>query len=200
MSEDYKALYEECKEEKEELEKVSEEVEEELEATIKETTDERDRITEDRNNLKAKLDDARKEGAKTEEKLQKKLAELQEKADTAQARLVKVELANDDMERNVRMMEMTAEQSQSRLDDATENEAFLQGEMEEKIEMINHLEGAMKDMQSEIEVLQTKGGVGGGVAARPPPQPVKAPDTRQEALQMMTLLLKRVQGLEAQLG
>ena len=76
--------------------------------------------------------------------MQKKLAELQEKADTAQARLVKVELANDDMERNVRMMEMTAEQSQSRLDDATENEAFLQGEMEEKIEMINHLEGAMK--------------------------------------------------------
>jgi len=179
----------------------------------------------------------------------------------AQAKLVKVEQANDDMERSVRMMEMTAEQSQSRLDDATENEAFLQGEMEEKVEMINHLEGAMKgpllvgrlpalatplphvppwsrsssqrstlpltpppprppicvwatplfragggvpffspDMQSEIEVLQTKGGDGGGVAARPPPQPVKAPDTRQEALQMMTLLLKRVQGLEAQLG
>ena len=62
----------------------------------------------------------------------------------AQAKLVKVEQANDDMERSVRMMEMTAEQSQSRLDDATENEAFLQGEMEEKVEMINHLEGAMK--------------------------------------------------------
>eukprot|EP00040_Diaphanoeca_grandis_P039234 m.258488 g.258488 ORF g.258488 m.258488 type:complete len:205 (-) comp36643_c0_seq1:213-827(-) len=187
----WKAIAKEHKEEVDEMESLSEDMEKEYQLLQTQVTKERDLAVEQCKDLKSKLDKARKEGGGASDRLTKENNALKAKNEEIALQLQKLEQQNDDFERQVRAIEMSSEGNEEKLESALEDKAFLQSDLEEKEETIAHLESAIKDLQSEIEVLSNKVKKGGGLKR------VAPPTKRGEALTMLTLLLKRVETLEA---
>eukprot|EP00041_Stephanoeca_diplocostata_P009502 m.146393 g.146393 ORF g.146393 m.146393 type:complete len:209 (+) comp17770_c0_seq9:202-828(+) len=204
-AEHWKSVAEEREAELQELEKMSEALEAELEKEVKDLTRSNEKLKEEKNAAVEKLETLRKESHKKNEKLTKQNIELTDRVQTMQQQLVQLETKNDDFERSERELKMTIESTEAMTEKALEEKAFVQMELEEKKSEVAELEEQVKDLKSEIDVLNQRlssssHGTGGAHSNANGQTTLTVPTKRGEALTLLGLLVNRVSALESKLA
>jgi len=162
MKEEYVQKLQEIRDEYDDFQEGSRELEAELEAQleqsesrIKELLAIKQRLEEENETLKEKLDSTQSEAYVQITALQDENAKLRAIKDEMQKYIRELEQSNDDLERAKRATVCSLEDFEQRLNQAIERNAFLENELDEKEELVvtvQRLKDESRDLKAELAV------------------------------------------------
>ncbi|CAL1527478.1 unnamed protein product [Lymnaea stagnalis] len=162
LAEKYKQELKETKEELEEFQISSQELEQELETQLKheekknkELTLANERLQNECDSLKDKLQKLQTDSHKKITELEDNFAKVEAHKNELQKYIRELEQDNDDLERAKRATVVSLEDFEQRLNLAIERNAFLESELDEKgalCETVQRLKDEARDLKSEIDV------------------------------------------------
>ncbi|XP_022103481.1 nuclear distribution protein nudE-like 1-A [Acanthaster planci] len=162
VADDYRKNWEEAKEELDEFQISSQELEAELETQleaaegkVKELTAAKERLQNETDNLKEKLEHSQNEYLRQINELQDELAQIKAIREELTKYIRELEQHNDDLERAKRTTVTSLEDFEARLNLAIERNAFLENELDEKETLevtIQRMKDEARDMAQELAV------------------------------------------------
>merc|ERR1712122_399077 len=132
---------------------------EQSEAKIRDFRSLTNRLEQENDQLKDKLEQCTKEYNYQVTELQTKLAEIKAIKDQFQKYVRELEQQNDDLERAKRSTLASLEDFEGRLNAAIERNAFLESELDEKESLkaaVQRMKDETRDLRSELKILTTK--------------------------------------------
>ncbi|XP_065066454.1 nuclear distribution protein nudE-like 1 [Rhopilema esculentum] len=162
MAENYAQKLQEIRDEYDEFQEGSRELEAELEAQLEQSENRikefiaiKQRLEDENDSLKDKLDSTQNEAYVQITALQDDNAKLKAIKDEMQKYIRELEQSNDDLERAKRATVCSLEDFEQRLNQAIERNAFLENELDEKEELVvtvQRLKDESRDLKAELAV------------------------------------------------
>ncbi|XP_005096591.1 nuclear distribution protein nudE homolog 1 isoform X3 [Aplysia californica] len=162
LAQQYKQELEETKEELEDYQISSRELEQELETQLKQEEKKNkelnlanDRLQNECDSLRDKLQKLQGDSHKRVTELEDNLAKVEAYKNELAKYVRELEQANDDLERAKRATVVSLEDFEHRLNEAIERNAFLESELDEKgtlVDTVQRLKDEARDLKSEIDV------------------------------------------------